>query len=72
MEDQTRFVDSLAVAKSLVLEAGLGLAPGDAFVAGHVLPPRADSQGWLRWCFASQDLKRLGQGAQRLEHWLGL
>ena len=72
LEDQSRYGDSLAVAKSLVLEAGLGLAPGDAFMAGHVLPCRADSQGWLRWCFASQDLKRLGRGVQRLEHWLEL
>ena len=72
LEDQSRYGDSLAVAKSLVLEAGLGLAPGDAFMVGHVLPPSADFQGWLRWCFASQDLKRLGQGVQRLEHWLEL
>ncbi len=68
LEDQTRFGDSLAVAKSLVLEAGLGLAPGNAFMVN----PGADAQGWLRWCFASQDLNRLGQGIARLERWLGL
>ena len=68
LEDQTRFADSLAVAKRLVLEAGLGLAPGNAFMVN----PGADVQGWLRWCFASQDLDRLGQGAQRLDRWLGL
>ena len=68
LEDQTRFGDSLAVAKSLVLEAGLGLAPGNAFMP-HAT---AGSQGWLRWCFASQDLSRLGQGAERLKHWLKL
>ncbi len=68
LEDQARFGDSLAVAKSLVLEAGLGLAPGNAFMVN----PDADAQGWLRWCFASQDLARLGQGVKRLEHWLGL
>ena len=68
LNDQARFGDSLAVAKRLVLEAGLGLAPGNAFMVN----PSADAQGWLRWCFASQDLNRLRQGAQRLEHWLGL
>ena len=68
LEDQSRFGDSLHVAKRLVLEAGLGLAPGNAFMVN----PDADAQGWLRWCFASQDLSRLGQGAKRLEHWLGL
>ncbi len=68
LEDQMRFGDSLTVAKRLVLEAGLGLAPGNAFMVN----PDSDAQGWLRWCFASQDLARLGQGAERLERWLGL
>jgi aspartate/methionine/tyrosine aminotransferase len=68
LEGQARFGDSLAVAKSLVMDAGLGLAPGNAFMVN----PDADAQGWLRWCFASQDLSRLGQGVQRLERWLGL
>ena len=54
--------DSVATAKRLVLEAGLGLAPGEAF------SPLA--QGWLRWCFASKDLDRLGQGVERLRTWL--
>jgi aspartate/methionine/tyrosine aminotransferase len=54
--------DSLTTAKRLVAEAGLGLAPGSAFA------PQA--QGWLRWCFASKDLSRLGQGVQRLQGWL--
>lgn len=54
--------DSLAVAKRLVREAGLGLAPGSAFA------PQA--QGWLRWCFASRDRHRLVQGAERLDRWL--
>ena len=66
LEDQARFGDSLDVAKRLVLEAGLGLAPGNAFM----VQPGADAQGWLRWCFASQDLGRLGQGVTRLERWL--
>ncbi len=66
MEDQARFDDSLDVAKRLVLEAGLGLAPGNAFMVN----PGPDAQGWLRWCFASQDLGRLEQGVQRLKSWL--
>jgi aspartate/methionine/tyrosine aminotransferase len=56
------FDDSLIVAKRLVAEAGLGVAPGNAFAP--------EAQGWLRWCFASKDLARLGQGVERLERWL--
>jgi aspartate/methionine/tyrosine aminotransferase len=56
------FDDSLATAKRLVVEAGLGLAPGEAFAS--------EAAGWLRWCFASQDPKRLVQGVQRLKTWL--
>jgi aspartate/methionine/tyrosine aminotransferase len=56
------FGDSLDVAKRLVAEAGLGLAPGDAF--------GPEAQGWLRWCFASRDPRRLVQGVERLEKWL--
>ena len=66
LEDQALYGDSLAVAKRLVLEAGLGLAPGNAFMVN----PSAQAQGWLRWCFASQDLGRLEQGVQRLKSWL--
>ncbi|HSV77676.1 MAG TPA: pyridoxal phosphate-dependent aminotransferase [Ramlibacter sp.] len=54
--------DSLALAKRLVAEAGLGLAPGNAF--------GPEAQGWLRWCFASKDVARLRQGADRLAGWL--
>ena len=54
--------DSLATAKRLVVEAGLGVAPGAAFA------PEAGS--WLRWCFASKDLTRLTQGVERLRGWL--
>lgn len=54
--------DSVATANRLVLEAGLGLAPGEAFAP--------EAQGWLRWCFASQDLSRLTQGVARLKAWL--
>ena len=54
--------DSVATAKRLVAEAGLGLAPGDAFAP--------EAAGWLRWCFASKDLSRLAQGVDRLKGWL--
>ena len=56
------FEDSLAVAQRLVSEAGLGLAPGNAFAP--------EAQGWLRWCFASKDPARLQAGVQRLQAWL--
>lgn len=56
------FDDSLALAKRLVAEAGIGLAPGNAFAP--------EAQGWLRWCFASQDLGRLEEGVRRLAGWL--
>jgi aspartate/methionine/tyrosine aminotransferase len=54
--------DALQTAKRLVAEAGLGLAPGSAFAP--------EAEGWLRWCFASQDLSRLSLGAERLRDWL--
>ena len=72
LQDQSKYGDSLDVAKRLVREAGLGLAPGNAFLPSPGGESGADMQGWLRWCFASQDLSRLGQGVQRLERWLGL
>jgi aspartate/methionine/tyrosine aminotransferase len=50
--------DSLALAKRLVTDHGLGLAPGAAF--------GPEGEGWLRWCFASQDPARLDLGLQRL------
>ena len=68
LADQQRFGDSLETAKRLVVEAGLGLAPGNAFMVN----PTAEAQGWLRWCFASRDLARLGQGVERLQRWLTL
>jgi aspartate/methionine/tyrosine aminotransferase len=55
--------DSLVVAKQLVTEAGLGLAPGNAFAP--------EANGWLRWCFASKDIARLHEGVTRLQRWLG-
>jgi aspartate/methionine/tyrosine aminotransferase len=68
LEGQAGFSDSLDTAKRLVVEAGLGLAPGNAFMVN----PTPEAQGWLRWCFASQDVARLGQGVDRLRRWLGL
>ena len=68
LTDSKRFGDSLATAKQLVVEAGLGLAPGDAFM----IDPAPEAQGWLRWCFASRDVARLGQGVDRLKAWLTL
>jgi len=56
--------DSLAFAKRLVEHHGLGLAPGVAF--------GAEGEGWLRWCFASRDPRRLDAGVQRLARALGL
>ena len=56
--------DSLAFAKSLVTDHGLGLAPGLAF--------GPEGEGWLRWCFASRDPSRLDAGLARLAGALGL
>ena len=55
--------DGVQTAKRLVTEAGLGLAPGEAFAP--------EAAGWLRWCFASRDLQRLHEGVRRLRVWLG-
>jgi aspartate/methionine/tyrosine aminotransferase len=56
--------DSLALAKRLAVDHGLGLAPGAAF--------GPEGEGWLRWCFASRDPARLEQGLQRLRSALRL
>jgi len=56
--------DSLAFAKRLVSEHGLGLAPGAAF--------GEEGEGWLRWCFASRDPQRLIDGVARLKSALPL
>lgn len=53
--------DSLQFCKRLMVEAGLGLAPGIAF--------GAEGEGYLRWCFAST-IKRLDDGVDRLERFL--
>ena len=56
--------DSLAFAKRLVGDVGLGLAPGAAF--------GDEAEGWLRWCFASRDPQRLLDGVARLKQALRL
>lgn len=53
--------DSVATAKQLIAEAGIGLAPGAAF--------GEEGEGWLRWCFAARPAK-LEAGLDRLETWL--
>lgn len=54
--------DSLALAKQLIAEAGLGLAPGRAF--------GEEGEGWLRWCFAAEKSK-LDEGIARISGFLG-
>ncbi|NDY93119.1 pyridoxal phosphate-dependent aminotransferase [Ideonella livida] len=56
--------DSLALAKQLVQQVGLGLAPGAAF--------GAEGEGWLRWCHAVSDDHKLREGVQRLRRFLGV
>jgi aspartate/methionine/tyrosine aminotransferase len=53
--------DSVAFAKRLVLEAGLGLAPGAAFGPA--------GEGYIRWCFAATP-ERLTEGLARLGRFL--
>ena len=53
--------DSLALAKDLIAEVGLGLAPGSAF--------GPEGEGWLRWCFAAQPEKNAA-GLERLAGYL--
>jgi aspartate/methionine/tyrosine aminotransferase len=53
--------DSLAFCKRMVVEAGLGLAPGAAF--------GPEGEGFIRWCFAA-DEARLADGVERLRHGL--
>jgi aspartate/methionine/tyrosine aminotransferase len=50
--------DSVAFAQRLVRDHGLGLAPGVAF--------GLEGEGWLRWCFATQEPARLDAGLTRL------
>ena len=55
--------DSLATAKRLVAR------PGWAW--RRAMPSRPRPQGWLRWCFASEDPQRLVQGVERLRELAG-
>lgn len=49
--------DSVALAKEIIEEAGVGLAPGAAF--------GDEGEGWLRWCFAHRPEKN-AEGLRRL------
>jgi aspartate aminotransferase len=53
--------DDMVLAKGLVADAGLGLAPGSAF--------GPEGAGWLRWCFASRP-ERVADGLERLRSYL--
>jgi aspartate/methionine/tyrosine aminotransferase len=53
--------DSLALCRQLVVDVGLGLAPGAAF--------GPEGEGFVRWCFAASR-ERLADGVQRLERGL--
>lgn len=53
--------DSVQLARRLVSEAGLGLAPGAAF--------GPEGEGWLRWCFAAGG-PDLDEGLARLARWV--
>lgn len=54
--------DTLDFAKRLVAEAGLGLAPGEAF--------GPEGRGWLRWCHAVTPA-RIADGLDRLGRFVG-
>jgi len=53
--------DSLALCKTLVRDADLGLAPGSAF--------GPEGEGFVRWCYAC-DIARLDEGIARLRRFL--
>lgn len=53
--------DSMELARQLIAEAGLGLAPGAAF--------GPEAEGWLRCCFAVADAS-LEEATHRLGRWL--
>ena len=55
------FDDSMELAKSLVREVGLGLAPGAAF--------GPEGEGWLRWCHETSPAA-IRDGLGRLERFL--
>jgi aspartate/methionine/tyrosine aminotransferase len=51
----------VALAKDLIAQAGVGLAPGAAF--------GDEGEGWLRWCFAHRPEKN-AEGLRRLGNYL--
>jgi len=53
--------DSLCLAKRLIEQVGLGLAPGRAF--------GPEGEGWLRWCYAAQ-WEKIESGIERLSRFL--
>jgi aspartate aminotransferase len=53
--------DSVRLAKRLINEVGLGLAPGRAF--------GPEGEGWLRWCYAAE-WKKIESGIERLTRFL--
>jgi len=53
--------DSVRLAKHLIDEVGLGLAPGRAF--------GPEGEGWLRWCYAAE-WKKIEAGLERLSRFL--
>jgi aspartate aminotransferase len=53
--------DSVRLAKRLIEEVGLGLAPGRAF--------GPEGEGWLRWCYAA-GWKKIESGIERLTRFL--
>ena len=55
--------DSVRLARRLMAEAGLGLAPGSAF--------GPEGEGWLRWCVAARE-DRLADGLERFARWHAL
>jgi aspartate/methionine/tyrosine aminotransferase len=55
------FADDMALARRLLEEVGLGLAPGSAF--------GPEGGGWLRWCFAAGP-EKIADGLRRLDRFL--
>ncbi len=53
--------DSVRLAKRLINEVGLGLAPGRAF--------GPEGESWLRWCYAAE-WKKIESGIERLSRFL--
>lgn len=53
--------NDMAVARKLVTDHGLGLAPGSAF--------GPEGEGWFRWCYAARP-QRIAQGLDRLAAFL--